>query len=42
MISDRLRANLAGEFRESLLAKLGLIIVIVILFMAIFGTGISW
>ena len=37
MISDRLKSNLKGEFDESLLAKLGLVIMVVIIFMALFA-----
>ncbi len=37
MISDRLKSNLKGEFRESLLAKVGLAIMIAILLMATFA-----
>lgn len=37
MISDRVRSNLKREFRQSLLAKLGLIVLVVILLMAVFA-----
>lgn len=37
MISDRIKANLRSEFNESLMAKLGVIILVVIIFMAVFA-----
>lgn len=37
MISDRLKSNLRGEFRESLLAKIGIVLMVMILLMAIFA-----
>ncbi|SEV79878.1 ABC transporter permease [Natrinema salifodinae] len=37
MIPDRLKANLGREFRRSLLAKLGLVLLALILFMAVFA-----
>lgn len=37
MISDRLKANLRNEFRDSLLAKVGLLLVILIFTMAVFA-----
>lgn len=37
MISDRIRSSLKREFRQSLMAKVGLVIVVAIVFMAVFA-----
>ena len=41
MIPDRLRANLEEEFRQSLLAKIGLVLLVAILLMAVFAPVIA-
>ena len=41
MIPDRLRANLEEEFRQSLLAKIGLVLLLAILLMAVFAPVIA-
>ena len=41
MVSDRVRRNLAAEFRKSVLAKLGVVLVLLVVFVAIFAPFVA-
>jgi len=41
MLSDRVRRNLASEFRGSILAKLGVVLVLLVVFVAIFAPFVA-
>ncbi|ERH13330.1 MAG: ABC-type dipeptide/oligopeptide/nickel transport system, permease component [halophilic archaeon J07HB67] len=41
MVSDRVRRNLANEFRGSVLAKLGVVLVLLVVFVAIFAPFVA-
>ncbi len=41
MVSDRVRRNLASEFRSSVLAKLGVVLVLLVVFVAIFAPFVA-
>lgn len=41
MVSDRVRQNLASEFRGSVLAKLGVVLVLLVVFVAIFAPFVA-